>query len=332
MAKRGDNSESQFNARADNAALNLRQSLLNQGRQIPDRASVEVGPDGKPPAPPPPEGSYISMALNQQRPHPDQERQQVTMPADERPLRAEEVVQAQEPPPSPPPQDTPEQEPSGNANRRIKELVDELRAKDQQLQQVIAQSKSQDDSVAELRAKLDAITNQHEQLLRQNLDHLDPETRMQVIQDARVQELVTNMERRILGQLQPHLQRFERHTVRSEMERLSDKYPAFDVNVHGPLIDMFRGKNPACTVEQAFRAIAEPEELSLATAGASVVPPIVPPGSGRGAQQRFAPEPESRRDPDSELAEEAASLREAAREGKATTRDWHEHLKRRLGG
>lgn len=251
------------------------------------------------------------------------------MPHDERPLRVEETAQAQQPPSAPASHEPAEPDLSSNANSRIKNLVDQLREKDRELQQVLAQSKQRDDSVEELQSKLQMLQQQHEQLLQQNLDHLDPETRMQVMLDARIQEQTANMERRILGHIQPHLQRFEQNTVQSEMERLARKYAGFDAEVHGPLIDMFRGKNPHCSVEQAFLAVSEPEERALTGASASVAPPIVPPGNGRG-QPRFQAEPQPEKDPNQELADEAARLRDLAREGKVTDRDWHEHMKRRL--
>ena len=55
---------SQFNQRADNAALALKEQLSKErGVEIPER-KVEVGPDGQPPKPPPPEGSYARQAYD----------------------------------------------------------------------------------------------------------------------------------------------------------------------------------------------------------------------------------------------------------------------------
>ena len=90
--------------------------------------------------------------------------------------------------------------------------------------------------------------------------------------------------------------------------QLSGKYPAFDVQIHGPLIEMFRGKNQHASVEQAFKAIAEPEELVVRSAvPASAVPPIVAPGVGTPATSRYVTEPQS--DPEQEMREEAAQIR-----------------------
>jgi len=339
MAERGEQPESQFNARADNAALRLRQGLMQQGRQMPERASVEVGPDGKPPAPPPPEGSYARMAQDRMRS--DDRQQQVTMPADERPLRVEEVALAQPEPPAPPPQAPPTQERqpeqlSDNANRRIKDLVDEIRRKDQEYQQAVAQAKQRDDALAELQSKLNAIQTQYEQMVQSNLENLDPETRMAVMQDARLSQALDNMERRIMKTIMPKLQQFEKRDQRSEMERLASKYPRFDIEVHGPLIDMFRGKNPSCTIEQAFKAVASDEELyQEASASAAVVPPVIPPGNGRSAQPRYMPTQEETSNPEEELVEEAQRLKKLATQvdpsdRRNLDRQWHEHLKKRL--
>ena len=61
----GQPPESQFNQRADNAALALKKQLSQErGVEIPER-KVEVGPDGQPPKPPPPEGSYARQAYDQ---------------------------------------------------------------------------------------------------------------------------------------------------------------------------------------------------------------------------------------------------------------------------
>lgn len=326
MANEGQ-PESQFNARADQAALALRQSLISKGRQMPERASVEVGPDGQPPAPPPPEGSYVRMAMEQMQR--DQAQQQPQQPPAQPPMpRAEDQAEA---PAEPPPQAPPPSENSDNANRRITELIAQLRDKDRELQQAIATSRQRDESFAQLEARLNALQSQHDQLIQQNLDHLDPETRAEVLRSAQVQQTMQETERRIMGQLAPLLQRLEEDSIRRELEGIARKYPGFSVETHGPLIQRFRQRNPACTIEQAFRAVAEPEELATtARQSASVVPPIVPPGNGRAATQRFAPTEQKKSDPNAELVEEAQRLKKLAQEGKATPLDWHEHLKRRL--
>ncbi len=319
MAGQGEqNPQSQFNAQADKAALALRQGLQQQGHRVPDQAPVEVGPDGKPPAPPPPPGSYMSQIIEQHR----QQNQQVSTEAMREPAigdqppagtteQAIDGSQAPRLPEGPPPQDATESA-SPRAEKRIKDLVDNLRLREQESQQAVSQLKERDATLAEMKAKLDGLQNQHEQLLQANLDHLDPETRMQVMQDARLQEALAGMEQRIMGNILPHLHTLESRNAHSEMMGLGEKYPAFDIQIHGPLVDMFRGKNPACTIEQAYRAIAESDDelQTRASASAAVIPPVVPPGSGSMQNVRYAPEPQAQSNPEAELVEEAQRIRQ----------------------
>lgn len=331
---------SQFNARADNAALLLRQQLQKQGRQLPDKATVAVGPDGKPPQPPPPPGSYMRQMVEQQRAQGAQDAaaamQQGRVINQQAPVaETDQMAGGSVDPARLQGQTT--QEPaesiSPRAERRIRDLVDELRRKDQELQQIMAKSKVDGDTVAELSNKFAALQQQHERMIQANLEHLDPETRMQVMQDARLQEALAGMEQRIMGRLQPQLRTLEQNNSHAEMMRLSEKYPHFVLAVHGPLIEVFRGKNPACTIEQAFRAIAEGDELETEPeVRAAAVPPVLAPGNG-SPHPRYAPQPKS--NPDDELVEESrriAKLRSSLdpRERAEGLRLADQHLKRRL--
>jgi hypothetical protein len=210
--------------------------------------------------------------------------------------------------PGQPPPETPAPEQlSPNAQQRIKTLIDELRAKDQELQNYRTE---QDGSNAELKGKLDSLQSQHDQLIQANLENLDPETRMQVMQDARLQEALAGFKNEIMGTIMPHLQGLEQKNAYSDMMNLGEIYPAFDVQIHGPLIDMFRGKNPHCSIPQAFRAVAEPEELvTREAASAQAVPPIVPAGNGTPTP-RYIPDPSSQVDPEQELVAEAAMIKQ----------------------
>jgi len=239
-------------------------------------------------------------------------------------------------------QEQPTQEPSeaqlsDNANRRIRELIAELREKDQALQKAMELGRSQGDTLGQLKQKFDQLQQQHQNLIQANLENLDPETRMLVMQDSRIQEALSGLEQRILGQLMPHIQTIEQKNQQAEMMRLGDIYPAFDIQIHGPLIDMFRGKNPHCSIEQAYRAIAEPGELvTREAASAAAVPPVVPPGN-MGARPRYQPEPQGQQsNPEQELIEEAQMLKKLRSSSdpsdqKAGMNLVHEHLKRRLG-
>ena len=334
MTDRGE-PQSQFTARADNAALKLRQSLQQQGRQVADNAPVVVDATGKPPAPPPPEGSYMSQIVQQQRAEDAQQLgDQPVAGTTEQMIdgsQAPHLTDGEEPTPEPA-----QEQLSDNANRRIRELIAELKAKEAENAQLLDLGRKQGETLAQMQRRMESLQAQHEQLVQSNLDHLDPETRMEVMQDARLKEALAGMEQRIMGQLMPKLQKVEQNNVQAEMMRLGEDYPAFDIQIHGPLIDMFRGKNPHCSIEQAFRAIAEPNELiSRAAASAAAVPPVVPPGN-MGARPRYQPEPTSQSNPEEELVEEARRIRKLREstdpgEQKQGMNLVHEHLKRRLG-
>lgn len=296
----------QFNTRADNAALALRQDLLKRGAEIPDSGAVEVDADGKPPAPLPPEGSYQRMAIEQQRAAQQQIGDQPPAGTTEQMVDGSQAPVLQ--PTGIPPQETPAepaQELSPNAQQRIGDLINQLRQKDQDLQQALAAATGLED----LKVKFSTLEEQNNQMIQANLDTLDPETRMAVMQNAQLQEQVTAIEQRILGQVMPHVNSLQQENAHTAMVKLGEKYPAFDLQIHQPLVDSFRAKNPACSIEQAYRAIAEGDELvTRATAPATAVPPIVPPGSG-SPRPRYVPEPTAQSDPEQELVEEAQTLK-----------------------
>ncbi len=302
---------SQFNQRADNAALALKGDISTQiGRELPSR-QVEVGPDGRPPKPPPPEGSYARQAYDQQRVA--AAAQQAVVLGDQPIAGAPEHAAdgSQAPPlipPGPPPQEQAGQPVSEKAEVRIHELTQKLRAQDQELQTALAQAGEASTTKADLEKRLKGMEEQHSQMLQSNLENLDPETRLQVMQDARMREYFDEFKQEMLATIMPKVEGLQNQSAQNDMMRLSEKYPAFDLQVHGPSIDMFRGKNPATSIEQAFKAIAEPEELvTRQVAAAAAVPPVVPPGGG-GVTPRYMPEPQS--NPEKELIEESAKARD----------------------
>ena len=307
--------ESHFNQRADNAGLALK-AQLNQERGLDLRETkVEVGPDGQPPKPPPPEGSYARQAFDQQRAvQAQQSAQQMQQQGQQPPVGTQEqaldgsqapVLQqtAQPPQASEGPELTP------RANERFAKLTQDLRDKDRELQAVLQQAQNNQTTLAETQSTLEALKQQHAQMLQANLDNLDPETRLQVMQDARMQETLANFEKRLLAHIQPQISGLQANRAHDELMELAGKYPAFDVQVHGPLIEMFRGKNQFTSVEQAFKAIAEPEELiPRSSVAATAVPPVVVPRPSyqSNPQSRYIPEPQS--DPEQEMRDEAAQI------------------------
>lgn len=322
---------SAFNARSDSAAQLLRASLVADGAKMPDSAPVAVGPDGRPPAPLPPEGSYARMQIEQQQSIGDQP--PIGTP--------EQVLDGSQAPPLLPPGQTPQQPPATpvtpKAEQRIQELIAKLRASDAEAETLRTASQSAGEQLQQTQETLQALQTQHQQMMQANLDNLDPETRMQVMQDANMNRMFEQFEQRMMKRIQPQMQQIETREQRREMSDLSDVYPAFDLQIHGPLVDMFRGKNPHCTIEQAYKAIAEPGELvTREEARAAAIPPVVQPGSTSLAQARFAPAPEQASNPEQELRDESRRIRELRsdpdpRKQKEGMDLVHSHLRKRLG-
>lgn len=327
MTKPGEQPPSNFDARADQAALALRGNLNRQGRQIPERAPVEVDANGNPPPKPPPKGSYAEQALEAQL-------QRTQSRFRQTPEAPEDAGDRQ---PTPPPA---EEQPSPRAEQRIQELVTQLRTKDQELQTAIEMGKRATETATQFQGRLTSLEQQHQQMLQANLDNLDPDTRAQVLMDARLQQRMGEMEQSILGKIAPQLRHLESTAAQAEMHALSQKYQGFDYQMHAPLIDQFRARNPHCSIEQAFRAVAEPEELSVRPAArAQAVPPIVPPGNGVQGAPRYAPPAVTRPrpNPEDELAEESRRIKELrASTDPAKQKEGlilvDQHLRKRLGG
>jgi hypothetical protein len=332
MTKPGDQPPSNFGARADSAALALRANLNRQGRQVPDSAPVEVDSRGNPPAPLPPEGSYARQNLELQR------RQAQAQQGGQPTPRAED----QPDPPMPARQTPPPaaDQLSGRAEARIQELVAQLRTKDQELQTAMEMGRKATETASQFQARLAQLEQQHQQMLQANLENLDPDTRAQVLMDARLQQRMDEFEQRVLGRIQPKLQHLESTAAQAEMHALSQRYPGFNYQIHAPLIDQFRVRNPHCSIEQAFRAVAEPEELAPRQgARAQAVPPFVPPGNGDLGAARFAHQTAQRQqnNQEDELVEESRRIKKLRAstdpaDQKEGLRLTDEHLKRRLSG
>ena len=300
---------SNFSARADSAALALKGKLSEANRQLgrPEiqPRSVPVGPNGQPAAPLPPPGSYARQAIEQQRAAAAQRQAaQLQTPQDlgqqpEEQLQPQGAVTGDQQP-----QD--QNQLSPNAQRRFSELTNTLRQKDQELQQALARSKALEETQAQTQARLAAIEARFNSVVNQNLDSLDPETRQQVLQEAAIAESAAQIEQRVMQRVAPIVDRVTTQAIQAELVAVSQRYPAFSAEVHGPLIEMFRKQNPNCTIEQAFRAVAEPDELAMGRQGrAPAVPPIAIPQSVNSAP-RYVPQPQQ---PQRTEADEVEELR-----------------------
>jgi DNA repair exonuclease SbcCD ATPase subunit len=303
-----------FSARTDGAALALKGQINAQNRQLAERRqidpraeiqprSVPVGPNGQPAPPLPPEGSYARQAIERQRAQARERAGEQLQTQDDLSSQQGQHEQNGAAQGNQQPQD--QNQLSPNAQRRFSELTTTLRQKDQELQQALARSKQLEETQAQTQARLSAIEARFQQVVNQNLDSLDPETRAQVMQQAAIDESAARIEQRVMQTMAPVIQRVTTQAIESELGAVAAKYPAFDAEVHGPLIEMFRQQNPRCTIEQAFRAIAEPEELAKGRSGrAPAVPPIAVPQTVSSAPRYVPTPPPQQKTPEQEVAEE----------------------------
>lgn len=328
--------QSNFDQRADTAATAIKGELSQRlGIDLPEQ-KVQVGPDGQPARPLPPEGSYMRQLVEQQRAEQAAMAQQAMAQQMTAPQPQQQPPQQQVGPPQQqvPPQPQPPQggdQVSAKAEERIQELVNMLRSKDQELQQTQQQTQQQ---LQDWQKRFEQRNAEYEELVKQQLESLSPEDRMQVLQSAAIREAVAESEQRILGAIAPKLRVFEEQESQRELQRLADAYPGFDPVAHVPLIDEFRKHNPRCSIEHALRATVRPEVLMAVNQSrpAPAVPPTPAPGNG-AVMPRYMPEPQA--DPEKEMVEEAAKARDLARSGKPedqieAQRLFHKNLSDRL--
>jgi hypothetical protein len=324
----------QFNARSDQAALNLKAAMKDArtGAQIQPRP-VPVDSDGQPARPLPPAGSYARMAIEQQRREAAANRPGLQDPVQAnaemqvQPQQAPTVVQSEQP--------SEVDQLSPNAQRRFSEFSTLLRSKDQELQQIKAQAQQLQESSKQTQQKLAEMEQRYNTLIQQNLESLDPESRQQVLSDVRLTEALQAMETRLMARVSPVLQTMQDRSTQEDLHRISQKYDGFSYEVHVPLIQMFREKNPHCSVEQAFRAIAEPEELQGGRQDrAAAIPPIATPQNGNAAPRYVPVEP--KQTPEQELEMDRQRAFQLARsdkpeDKKIAGRAMDELLRKKLG-
>jgi len=187
---------------------------------------------------------------------------------------------------------------------------------DQQNQEMRQQLEQQGASSTELQKQLDASHAREQEILQVNLDQLDPDTRARVLQDSRLQELFGQLEQKLTARFSPAIESLNVEASRQKMGALAQKYPAFDVVIHAPLIEIYRGKNPHSSVEQAFKAIAQDGELvTRDSVPLQVAPSIVVPNGvgGPNGQPRYMPTPQA--DPVDAMRGDAARAAQLMRTG-----------------
>lgn len=299
-------SQETFNARADSAA-----SALKGTMNLPSK-TVAVGPDGQPAKPLPPMGSYLRSQIEQrqQLAQDEQAARSSSPPQNIHPSNGEAVNGTTETAEH----EAQEGELSPNAMRRFSELTGQLRERERALGEAVQRTRAQDEEIARVRSEIDAIRQanerlqqEHRKILDQTLDGLDPETRATVLMESKIAELLAEQERRIASRFETQLKSLRERTEEDDYAKLR-KYRNFDIQVHKPLIEMFRTQNPACSVEQAYKAVAEPGELTIQGSPiAPSVPPVLEPGKGPTAEHMV---PRPKQDPNQKMVEDARRVKE----------------------
>jgi hypothetical protein len=183
------------------------------------------------------------------------------------------------------------------------------------------------------------MQQERDQFMEQNLESLAPEERHRFLVRQESQRLKSELREEIRREIVPHVQELAKERRQREIERVAARFPSYDAGRHQPLIDVFQNVNPGCTVEMAFKAIAEPWELQ--PNGSPVrgqTPPVVVPVPG-GSLPKFMPSPTSGDKEEQHLREQAALIRaqasstnpeERAKAMATATRNVAERLKGRM--
>lgn len=330
--------QSAFNQRSDSAAAALKGDISRQlsaltGQQVDLPPSpVPVNEQGQPVGQEqvPPEGSYARQQWDRQR----AAREQSAALAQHQRATHPQGYEAGNPPPQPP-QQQPE-DLSQRAQERISTLVSQLRQKDQDYAGLQQQLQQREVTAQELQAQLQASQRQLHGIMQEHLENLDPETRAQVLADARIGQAVAQSEQRILQAVQPRLDALYQRNDQLEKARLGNTYSGYSPGVHDQMIDEFRARNQNCSIEQAFRAVATPEELSQATSRpANAPPPAVPPGNG-SPTPRHMPQQHAQPDPVEQMRADASEAARLARsldpdDQKAAAALFDKNIRERLG-
>lgn len=286
---------------------------------------VDVGTDGRE-IQEPPKGSYAAQELTRQQEW--IERQRIDQAAAAVPP---EVVPPVDPtqPVNPNGEDGRDQ---GSINARFQQLTQRNRESETARQE--AEQKLVDERAVIEREREDFARQRqgYEQAMAEHLDDLPPEERARIVTDARHQELAARTRDEITSELLPQIRDLQADRQYRELMALADKYPGFDNEVHGPLIADFMGKNHACSIESAFRAVATNDEIGLQPVSRPRIPTAVP-VRGTNGSEMIAPAPQP--DPQDNLREEARKLHELAhsrdpKDQREHARLMQEHLGRRL--
>jgi hypothetical protein len=298
-----------FAAQADSAATRLKAKMGLESRQ------VEVDESGNPLPPPPPPGSYAAMIR-------EQSGEVAQTVAVNEALASRQTV---EDPVGSSPAEEQRYEPSENAQRRIKELIGQLKETKNLLESERARTKQTEDELIELRRR-------QEEQIHEQMESLSREDRASVMEDQALRRMLAEQEKKFRQQLDPLLTKARR----DEMRDLASRYPGFNPEIHPELIEIFRQRNPNCTMEQAFRAVALPEELNVGFVRPAVVPPTVAPrptAPPRSLPEQEIPQEQQEQDEMQQKLVEARALASSpnAADRRSSDRLFRELLAKRTG-
>ncbi len=263
----------------------------------------------------PPQGSYAAMQLEQQRAQAQAQRADLQPPAPPPAQAPDEQLQTAEATQQPAGSPTPEPVESERARHRIVELANARRDAERRAQEAEQRASAREQELQRLQQERDALAAQHHQLVEQHLDDLPVEQRIAFMQEGRTRQLLAEQEQRIMARLEKPIGEVREAARQRELSSVADKYPGFDADTHMPLIRAFQERNPACTVEQAFRAVAEDGELRTDPVQRTrQVPPIPAPRTTRGDTNYVPPPTAGQKTEDQILIEESDEI---ARLGKS---------------
>lgn len=292
---------SSFNEKADSAAERLKQGMGLESTK------VEVNADGRQ-VKPPPAGSYAAMALEKQAKEAEAARAQLQ---DQQPVATPDQPAAPSPEAPPPPTGapTPQAELSPRANERIADLANARREAERKSQEAEARATASERELEQLRQDKSRLEAERNRILQDQLEQMDPEQRTRVLAEGRTRELLAEAEQRIMSRIEKPVQELRASAREAELSKVAQRYPGFDYDVHKPLIDTFQSRNPACTVEQAFRAVADENELGTRPVRPGrQVPPVPAPRTTRGSQD-YVPNQEPQKTEQETLADEVEEIR-----------------------
>lgn len=266
-----------FNQQADSAAAQLKQEMGLQQKL------VEVDSNGNPAPPPPPPGSYAAQ-IREQRKEAEQT-EAVNEALTQVSNNADPVGSA--------PAEEERFTPSENAQRRIQELLNRAKEAENREQMLRSEVTASQEELARLRSRNEA----YQQAIVPEVEDSG---------DDGLRQALAAQKREFEERIKP----LAAKARQDDLEKLARKYSGFNLAIHPDLIKMFQDRNPAATMEQAFRAVATDEELSLGTVKPAVVPPTVSPTGA--AQPRSIPQPEPT--PEEQQASELEQLQSKSRE------------------